>query len=495
MNYTSYNYETNSETKNQVKAFISPYTYDHDFHNFVKYQIYDTKYISDVINDEEINKWDEYSKENNTLIFIWAPTGKGKNYMITHELLAHARKHNKKILYIGNRVALDYQMRKELKSLTGSSCSIDISPADVDDYSNDFNYITVTTYAKILNYQYDQNWYLQFTYVVIDECHFFYSDSYFNNNTDLILKKITSSFSQSIRIYMSATLDAAINPIMHYELKNKKPNDDQKILGYKFRGDYSHYNIKFVKDTGDLLNLIYDNKNLNEKWLIFTTSIEKGKELCEEINNKRNSQQCDNPTAVFLTRINRNSSTATDAETLAWKHLLEDGTLKYKVLIATSALDNGFSIKDPSVKHIAIFTNDKTEFIQELGRRRLLSDDDKINLYIGELTQKMQSKRDEVCFKYENIILEFRRSPNADYTLSENHGNNEDGKNDSNRFLSKVKQLWNYSDDYERNIIRLENDPEKSTSLIPKVNEMSMWRTLEFRKQIDSFNKLYKEYG
>lgn len=200
MNYTSNNYETNSETKNRVEAFISPYTFGHDFHHFVKYQIYDAKHVSDVINDEEINKWDEYSKEKNTLIFIWAPTGKGKNYMVTHELLAHARKHNKKILYIGNRVALDYQMRKELEKLTGSSYNVDVLPAYADYYSHDFNYITVMTYAKLLSCSNDQDWCRQFTYVVIDECHFFYSDSYFNNNTDLILNNITSKFPKSIRI-------------------------------------------------------------------------------------------------------------------------------------------------------------------------------------------------------------------------------------------------------------------------------------------------------
>ena len=52
-----------------------------------------------------------------------------------------------------------------------------------------------------------------------------------------------------------------------------------------------------------------------------------------------------------------------------------------KVLIATSALDSGINIADGEVKNLIIFYTDRTQFIQALGRKRLKSGMEAVNVW------------------------------------------------------------------------------------------------------------------
>lgn len=87
-----------------------------------------------------------------------------------------------------------------------------------------------------------------------------------------------------------------------------------------------------------------------------------GKKLSKRLNEK----------GVITTYLDSRSRTSEkDEEQLAWNKLKTKGTLEGKVLITTSVLDNGFSIRDKDICHIVLCTHDKTEFLQELGRCRL----------------------------------------------------------------------------------------------------------------------------
>ena len=87
--------------------------------------------------------------------------------------------------------------------------------------------------------------------------------------------------------------------------------------------------------------------------------------------------------------IDRDSRSSLDIEEkYKWDYLQERGNLgQYRVLISTSVLDNGFSIKDKEVKNIALFTDDKIEFLQELGRVRL-EPNQKVKIYISKMNGK-----------------------------------------------------------------------------------------------------------
>lgn len=217
------------------------------------------KYISEVINRHEFFEWDRTRGIHQIPVLISAPTGSGKNYMVTHDLREYAKELSRKILYISNRVALDNQQKKDLAKLT--RVDYDRSPTYfVDcDYEGVFDNVTVITYNRLLHKFYnlseDAAWFRSFDYVVIDECHFFYSDAYFNAYTDIILQKITKCFSNAIRIYMSATFEDVIQPIFWYEWRSQITDENdvdyikrffhKNLFAYKFPRDFSHYKVRF----------------------------------------------------------------------------------------------------------------------------------------------------------------------------------------------------------------------------------------------------------
>ena len=142
-----------------------------------EYQHCSGKFVGDCIGDAEIKRWSEnpdrraasklacdfddyiWSKYNLSVssygycekisrmtyrfpVIISAQTGKGKNYFVTNTLREFARKCEKEILYISNRVALGYQQKKDLANAIGSP---------LKDWENReiFENVRVLTYQKL----------------------------------------------------------------------------------------------------------------------------------------------------------------------------------------------------------------------------------------------------------------------------------------------------------------------------------------------------------
>ena len=116
-------------------------------------------YVTEKIGDEYRN-WIEGDE-----ILIQASTGSGKSYFILHVLLKWAISQNRKILYLVNRSVLKKQLEEELYS--------DISNEIYEEFG----------YRLIIEYNIEEL--KTYSYVVYDECHYFYSDSNFNTNTQL----------------------------------------------------------------------------------------------------------------------------------------------------------------------------------------------------------------------------------------------------------------------------------------------------------------------
>lgn len=381
-----------------------------------------SKYVSEVVNKHEFFEWDRTYGTHQVPVLISAPTGSGKNYMVTHDLREYAKKLSRHILYISNRIALDNQQKKDLAKLT--RVDYDRSPTYFVecDYEAVFDNVTVITYNRLLHKFYNLNenaaWFNAFDYVVIDECHFFYSDSYFNAYTDIILQNITERFSRAIRIYMSATFEDVIQPIFWYEWRSQMTDENRldyleyfcrkNPFAYMFPRDFSHYRVKFF-DTleEDIIPMTCSNLNPEYKSLIFITDKDEGKQLCQCLQETFKKLKEDKLKSVFGDKYNNMREVIieeTDLDDKArsmfayldsdsrhnpsseskktWDAILETGKLPCKVLFTTSVLDNGFSIKDDKVENIIICTDDKTEFLQELGRRRIMKDGEIINLYI-----------------------------------------------------------------------------------------------------------------
>ena len=341
------------------------------------------KHLSDFITVEEIRTWDA-----ETPVLISAQTGKGKNYFIQHSLIRMVHNDNKKsvfkndrILLLSNRVALNRQEKisladslKDLGYDEPSKAIDDFSDSGIDKRLIDLGIVTVCSYHQFYNNSEIQHH--NFRYVICDECHFFTSDSIFNPYTAEILKTIVKNFSNSIRIYMSATLEETFEPIMQIE---KFYYDYHKIdyCYYYFQRNYDYIENIFVYDNfQQVTEKITESRS--DKWLFFVSSKSSGNKLLEDLKNREIS-------TTFLTAESKDCDSNSD-EHKTYSSIVENENFNQTVLISTAVLDNGINIKDKAVKNIVIDVFDRVQFLQMLGRVRVL-DNFKINLYIRNYTE------------------------------------------------------------------------------------------------------------
>ena len=351
----------------------------------------ETKYVSDNIKEEDIVKWNPKQP-----VFISAQTGCGKNFFLKQILVKtlHDKniRNNKKnnILILSNRIALTRQSKKDwvssLIDITGEdySAQFDLyTDKGVDSRLLDFGTVVICSYQQLtekISHLENQN----FAYVVADECHFFTSDAMFNPFTHQILELLVDTFQNSVRVYMSATLEESFVPIMKAEYPNGGYyskyylSEKNECLYYYFERNFDY--IKEICAYDKLEQLVEKiKKTRKERWIIFVSSKNDGKHLSELCSNE-------NIESVFLTRESKDSK-KDSKEYEIYKQIIEDEKFSVQVLISTSVLDNGINIKDSSVKHVVIDVLDQTEFIQMLGRVRI-SSDDKLNLYIRQYTDE-----------------------------------------------------------------------------------------------------------
>lgn len=120
--------------------------------------------ISDIINFDEISKWN--SGDN---IVITAGTGSGKSYFVKNVLYEYAKSHNQKILLLEHRKNCKDQFVEE------------INQDGKQDVITTLTYQSVEV-AYLNNYLKDLT---KFDYIFCDEFHYFTSDSAFNHTTDI----------------------------------------------------------------------------------------------------------------------------------------------------------------------------------------------------------------------------------------------------------------------------------------------------------------------
>lgn len=360
------------------------------------------EHISDALTEEFIDRlldqfeWNRPPNLFNAMILV-AQTGKGKNFWVLHTLRAYAADREKEVIYLCNRVALNRQQIQEADKAVNPI----IKPKVISDISEHrAGSLTIMTYHRFYKKLKEEGWsyFDRFAFCVVDEAHFFYSDALFNADTEKILYLIPKVFANCFRVYMSATPEAVIDPIYAAEWKalkgdyapekckatyspelgwHGKENLPQMPL-YHFQFDFSEYQDTYVFSKEE--NLVEEilNDESTGKWVVFITSKNKGKEMEKELTDAN----------IATIYIDRDTRSCPNIETRQiWERIQETGSLgNSKVLITTSVLDNGFSVHDKAVKNIVLFAEDKTEFLQELGRVRL-EEGQKVKVYFSRMTR------------------------------------------------------------------------------------------------------------
>ena len=330
-------------------------------------------------------------------IFIESPTGTGKSSFVLDKLFPFAAEKNYNILYLANRSALNQQIRNAVARKLKVKGKIKKDEATFY-LPGSFCCLTVINYQAIpLDSTALETFLSDYTYIVFDEAHFFVEDSLFNAKTGLLLKSVLNASPDAVWIFLSATLDgseelllAAADKIQPNNLidanLNKLVLRDHRIV-YKNNYQSAVYTPSFFRGIDDLMPVI--NRTVGEKWLIFVSSIQRGKALQQRIKKETGRK------AVFLSSENKAGK--------RWEMLSAEERYDEDVLIATKVLDNGVNIRDEDVRHIVIPFCDRTEFMQMLGRRRT-HEGERVCLYVEVPTiQKINTLRHGVETKRKAI--------------------------------------------------------------------------------------------
>ena len=408
----------------------------------------ENRYISDKIK-EEFFCWGQ-----GDMVFISSPTGSGKTTFIFKRLLPYYAKSGYKILYFVNRKILRYQLEEEIKK----------------EYAQYQNNIKILTYQKLEEYILKKNYFelsilKQHQVVVCDETHYFLSDSLFNANTDLSFNWINITYSDRVRVFLSATiydvrklldseadLDAthqieipvsiAMSDAIPSETYSHGYSNDmstaRNIINRAIntlnlnneRGNFSYLTKKVFIYNSDICNESYridyiENRNMvvekimsdtNNKWLIFVDSIEYGKEIEKDLKKRKEMMLVDADVetekkyrefeVVFLTADYKKDIDAVEESIIVQKKKMQ----RANVLIATSVLDNGISLQDCNLKNIILFADNEVEFLQMIGRKRREVAEGEINLFLFKYSETDFKKRlneyNNICKIHEEFLKE-----------------------------------------------------------------------------------------
>ena len=359
--------------------------------------------------EEDYKNWQPrgvVSHQKASRIFIESPTGTGKSSFVLDKLFPFAAEKNYNILYLANRSALNQQIRNAVARKLKVKEKIKKDEATFY-LPESFCCLTVINYQAIsLDSTALETFLSDYAYIVFDEAHFFVEDSLFNAKTGLLLKSVLDASPDAVWIFLSATLDGSEDLLLTAADKiqpnnlidanlNKVVFRDHCIV-YKNNYQSAVYTPSFFRGIDDLMPVI--NRTAGEKWLIFISSIQRGKALQQRIKKETGRK------AVFLSSENKADK--------RWKTLSTEERYDEDVLIITKVLDNGVNISDKGVRHIVIPFCDQTEFMQMLGRRRT-AEGERVYLYVEVPTiQKVNTLRHGVETKRNAINGVKRCAPN-----------------------------------------------------------------------------------
>lgn len=301
------------------------------------------KYISEIISEKEIEKWE------NQNILITASTGAGKSYFVKNKLYEYALTNDKRILYLLPRLDTVLQFRDEIQR----------------DRKSDV--ITIKSYQEIEKRELRkvETDIKDYDYIVVDECHYFLSDSKFNFCTDISFNAILN-LQNITRIFISATS----GKIRKYLTEEQKV----ELKEYKVDGENNISTLYFYKDESAVNELMQYAVLSQNKSIFFINDVRKAYKLykkykqyaifnCSRYNYQYKKHRCDSEMS----------------------DLIKNERFEKLILITTSALEVGFNISDTNIHNIVIDgIDDVDSIIQCIGRKRVKKPNDTVAVYIKE---------------------------------------------------------------------------------------------------------------
>ena len=230
-----------------------------------------------------------------------------------------------------------------------------------------------------------------YDYVIFDEIHYLLQDSEFSFKTADMFNIICEPLgSKTTAVFITATPEGVERMILGI-ISDRYPTNYPGIFlrKYSIPPDYRHTDAHVLSSDSELVDEILASAN-NDRWLIFVDSKKHGNDLEERIDRAYAGRT--GFTLKPCKFIYRKAYVDSELKKMQRTGAFADT----KCLISTSILDNGISIEHPDFHHIVIETWDSIEFIQMLGRKRLMPDEH-LQLYIYERTpQEIEMHRRKI---------------------------------------------------------------------------------------------------
>ena len=206
-----------------------------------------------------------------------------------------------------------------------------------------------------------------YDYIIADECHYFFTDSEFNDQTDVAYNAIINQ-KNAVIIFMSATAKTFFD-------WGKKEGVLKEENIYRVPEDYSYFSNLFLYKN-DMLTTLIDQILATEtdtKIIVFTS-----------VNRIKRMYSIYGDNACYYSSIytrDKIMKKIRDENCIVYK---DDGTITFdkRILFTTIALDVGISLRDKRIKHIFCEIVNPETLKQAIGRKRIIDNDDKVDVYI-----------------------------------------------------------------------------------------------------------------
>lgn len=315
-------------------------------------------------------------------VYINADMGTGKTYFVVHVLAPYAEKNHKRILYLCNRTELEKQVNADIAEVGAKN--IDVLTYQNVEYifrrrkktSFDITDLSKKTDEYIKAYENI----LAYDYIVADEFHYFFEDASFNEYTHYVYDYLLQEKTQ-IKILVSATGILVQNEFMQF-IKQENIFD--------LNADKSYMTLLFYKDNISL-GSDYVKRNLEgilqrddySKAIYFTNTKRRMSSLCSGSELIKDNSFCMYSTPAKKEAIND-----------IIKHVSDDLiTFDKRILMTTSVLCNGITIKDKNIRFIFCDIEDIITAVQCIGRKRVVDEEDKCYVLVRYRTlEEMRTK-------------------------------------------------------------------------------------------------------
>lgn len=233
-------------------------------------------------------------------------------------------------------------------------------------------------------------------YLILDEAHYFTSDSVFNKKTAEEFEYLHKEC-KGVKLYMTATQEAFVEAVRIYEQQNNIKGKDRLIILEQLKQvtesdleDFEyitadeeatdlmrhvkeHYEFRFIHeaDREAFLREQVKISNPDNKMIYFTTNKIRGYGVAQQAEGMTYRDNTAKGGAFICSLYDGNFKDTISMEER--ERIIQRGRFNTDVLVTTAVLDNGVNIHDKNVKRVIIDYVDAGEVVQMLGRVRTKS--------------------------------------------------------------------------------------------------------------------------